>query len=219
MTLSLHHSAWADVDECRDPRSCPNGVCVNTAGSYQCQLCSPGFRPADDRCVGKAIPHTTIAQQQCHHCSHSSGRFQPPPGNTLGFPPVRQKLFVLGHVYTYEAAAVSFVATSHILRNSCNMSAWHGDTRDWCVQHVIKKVAFKLQKDRILDVLCTSRASRDCSDDGMPRSPPSLYSVFPHKIHQPLQPAMSSYPQRCWNTFTVLLLIFRYRWPRQKDCL
>lgn len=156
MTLSLHHSAWADVDECRDPRSCPSGVCVNTAGSYQCQLCSPGFRPADDRCLGKAIPHTTIAQQHRHHCSHSSGCFRPPRGNTLGFLPDWQRLSVLGHVYAYEAVAVSSVATSCAVNDF--LTAY--DAAQF-VQHVcnvlLNKSHFKLQKDQILDVLCPAR--------------------------------------------------------------
>lgn len=49
----------ADVDECRDPSSCPDGVCVNTPGSFQCQACGPGFRPVDERCVGKGNPKST----------------------------------------------------------------------------------------------------------------------------------------------------------------
>lgn len=47
-----------------------------------------------------------------HHCSHSSACFQPPCGNTLGFPSDQQRLSVFGHVYVYEAAAVTSVATS-----------------------------------------------------------------------------------------------------------
>ncbi|TNN47553.1 Latent-transforming growth factor beta-binding protein 2 [Liparis tanakae] len=41
----------SDVDECGDPGSCPDGVCVNTLGSFQCQACGPGYRPVDERCV------------------------------------------------------------------------------------------------------------------------------------------------------------------------
>ncbi|KAI4874235.1 hypothetical protein NFI96_020690 [Prochilodus magdalenae] len=40
-----------DVDECRSPSVCPGGICVNTQGSFQCQACGPGFRPAGGRCL------------------------------------------------------------------------------------------------------------------------------------------------------------------------
>lgn len=150
ITLPLHHPTRTDVDECRDSRSCPNGGCVNTAGSFRCQLCSPGFRPADDRCVGKAIPHTAIAQQHGHHCSHSSGCFRPPHRYSLGFPPHRHWLSVLGHFYAYKAAAVSCSATNCTVNDfltaydavqfpkRCNMSARQGDARCCCVQRVVK---------------------------------------------------------------------------------
>lgn len=42
-----------DVDECRSPSVCPGGTCVNTQGSFQCQRCDSGFRPAGGRCLGK----------------------------------------------------------------------------------------------------------------------------------------------------------------------
>lgn len=200
MTLSLHHSARADVDECRDPRSCPNGVCVNTAGSFQCQLCSLGFRPADDRCVGKAIPHTATAQHHRHCCSHPSGCFRPPRANTLGFP---SWLSVLGHIYAYEVAAVSSVATSCAVNDFLTA---HNAAQ--LVQHVcmtqklpaadvcnvlLNKLNFKLQKRA--DIGCfMSNEGQVLTAAMMACSPPCLHSVFPHKIYQALQPAVSSYP-------------------------
>lgn len=42
-----------DVDECRDPRVCQPGRCVNLQGGYQC-MCPPGYSQSLDRkhCYG-----------------------------------------------------------------------------------------------------------------------------------------------------------------------
>ncbi|XP_076446162.1 uncharacterized protein LOC143283746 [Babylonia areolata] len=37
--------ACLDIDECRDKDPCP-GECINTAGSYQCDCNTPGYRPS-----------------------------------------------------------------------------------------------------------------------------------------------------------------------------
>lgn len=34
----------ADIDECRDPSSCPDGKCENKPGSFKCIACQPGYR-------------------------------------------------------------------------------------------------------------------------------------------------------------------------------
>ena len=34
----------ADIDECRDPSSCPDGKCENKPGSFKCIPCQPGYR-------------------------------------------------------------------------------------------------------------------------------------------------------------------------------
>ncbi|XP_064220815.1 latent-transforming growth factor beta-binding protein 3 [Aotus nancymaae] len=33
-----------DIDECRDPSSCPDGKCENKPGSFKCIACQPGYR-------------------------------------------------------------------------------------------------------------------------------------------------------------------------------
>ncbi|KAJ8795716.1 hypothetical protein J1605_002478 [Eschrichtius robustus] len=33
-----------DIDECRDPSSCPDGKCENKPGSFKCIACLPGYR-------------------------------------------------------------------------------------------------------------------------------------------------------------------------------
>lgn len=86
----------ADIDECRDPSSCPNGVCVNTLGSFRCQVCGPGFRPVGERCVGKATSHPIIA-------------VAPVPRILRVFPTAAWKqtglpYYVLGNFYLLEAA-------------------------------------------------------------------------------------------------------------------
>ena len=45
-----------DVNECATNRMCPNGRCVNMAGSYKCE-CNPGFRPSSNLqvCYGKVL--------------------------------------------------------------------------------------------------------------------------------------------------------------------
>lgn len=50
----LLYSECLDVDECRDPRVCQPGRCVNLQGSYQC-TCPPGYTQSPDRksCLGK----------------------------------------------------------------------------------------------------------------------------------------------------------------------
>ncbi|TMS21110.1 Latent-transforming growth factor beta-binding protein 2, partial [Larimichthys crocea] len=37
-----------DVNECETGNACPVGICINTAGSYTCQNCRPGFGPSAD---------------------------------------------------------------------------------------------------------------------------------------------------------------------------
>lgn len=34
----------ADIDECRDPSSCPDSKCENKPGSFKCIACPPGYR-------------------------------------------------------------------------------------------------------------------------------------------------------------------------------
>lgn len=34
----------ADIDECRDPSSCPDSKCENKPGSFKCIACQPGYR-------------------------------------------------------------------------------------------------------------------------------------------------------------------------------
>jgi len=43
----------ADMDECEHGGMCPNGVCINVDGSYNCR-CNPGFRqsPNQQICIG-----------------------------------------------------------------------------------------------------------------------------------------------------------------------
>ncbi len=91
-------SPWADVDECRDPSSCPNGVCVNTLGSFQCQHCGPGFRPAGERCVGKASPHPIEAQDHHHRYLNSVGCFLPLYRIQPGLPLMLKKSEI-AHIY------------------------------------------------------------------------------------------------------------------------
>uniref|UniRef100_G1R0Y5 Latent transforming growth factor beta binding protein 3 n=1 Tax=Nomascus leucogenys TaxID=61853 RepID=G1R0Y5_NOMLE len=38
----------ADIDECRDPSSCPDGKCENKPGSFKCIACQPGYRSQGD---------------------------------------------------------------------------------------------------------------------------------------------------------------------------
>lgn len=49
-------ASLADENECRTkPGICPNGRCVNTAGSYRCD-CNEGFEvsPSGTECIGNA---------------------------------------------------------------------------------------------------------------------------------------------------------------------
>uniref|UniRef100_A0A3P9BQ05 Latent-transforming growth factor beta-binding protein 2 n=1 Tax=Maylandia zebra TaxID=106582 RepID=A0A3P9BQ05_9CICH len=40
---------YVDVNECATGNACPAGICINSAGSYTCQNCRPGFEPSADR--------------------------------------------------------------------------------------------------------------------------------------------------------------------------
>lgn len=53
--MSANPCFLLDVDECATGPACPAGICINTAGSYTCQTCRPGFGPSTDglRCEGK----------------------------------------------------------------------------------------------------------------------------------------------------------------------
>ncbi|CAJ0951121.1 unnamed protein product, partial [Ranitomeya imitator] len=37
-------SDCVDVNECLRPDVCPDGLCINTVGSFRCQYCDTGFR-------------------------------------------------------------------------------------------------------------------------------------------------------------------------------
>uniref|UniRef100_A0AAZ3NNT2 Latent-transforming growth factor beta-binding protein 2 n=1 Tax=Oncorhynchus tshawytscha TaxID=74940 RepID=A0AAZ3NNT2_ONCTS len=65
---------WPDVDECRDPHSCPSGRCVNAPGSFQCQACGPGFKAARGRCLDV---NECLDQSVCFHgrCVNSEGSY------------------------------------------------------------------------------------------------------------------------------------------------
>lgn len=55
---SVRVSSLSDENECRTkPGICPNGRCVNTAGSYRCD-CNEGFEvsPSGTECIGNAPP-------------------------------------------------------------------------------------------------------------------------------------------------------------------
>lgn len=118
----------------------------------------------------------------------------------LGFP---SWLSVLGHIYAYEVAAVSSMATSCAVNDFLTA---HDAAQ--LVQHVC--MTQKLPAADVCNVLLNKlnsklqkRADIGCfmSNEGQVRtaammacSPPCLHSVFPHKIYQALQPAVSSYP-------------------------
>jgi len=46
------------MNECEHAGMCPNGECVNVAGSYKCQ-CNPGYKqsPNQQICIGKLLFH------------------------------------------------------------------------------------------------------------------------------------------------------------------
>lgn len=52
--MSANYFFLLDVNECATGNVCPEGICINTAGSYTCQSCRPGFGPSADglRCEG-----------------------------------------------------------------------------------------------------------------------------------------------------------------------
>ena len=54
MHLSYLHCINADIDECKDPNSCPaKQKCINTPGAYECH-CEEGYEKGDgDECVSK----------------------------------------------------------------------------------------------------------------------------------------------------------------------
>lgn len=46
----------ADIDECRDPSSCPDGKCENKPGSFKCIACQPGYRSqGGGACRGEGV--------------------------------------------------------------------------------------------------------------------------------------------------------------------
>uniref|UniRef100_A0A8C9XT27 Latent transforming growth factor beta binding protein 2 n=1 Tax=Sander lucioperca TaxID=283035 RepID=A0A8C9XT27_SANLU len=63
-SFKKHHAL---INACRDPSSCPNGVCVNSPGSFQCQTCGLGFRPVNERCVdvNECLNQTVCGRGRC----------------------------------------------------------------------------------------------------------------------------------------------------------
>lgn len=39
---------FTDIDECRSLSTCPNGICLNSEGSYSCVNCPTGFTVSPD---------------------------------------------------------------------------------------------------------------------------------------------------------------------------
>lgn len=118
----------------------------------------------------------------------------------LGFP---SWLSVLGHVYAYEVAAVSSVATSCAVNDFLTARDAAQLVQHVCVTQklpaadecnvLLNKFNLKLQKRA--DIGCfMSNKGQVITAAMMACSPPCLHSVFPHKIYQALQPAVSSYP-------------------------